>query len=92
MAPRQSSPSLYRFSMYRYFATIFYLLLVTLPDCAHAGGTLSADEVIAVVKGNSELAAAIEGFEFRCTAFAEVRLSNETVPHLGGKRIGPYTL
>ena len=58
---------------------------------ASAGGSLQADEVLAVLKTEPKLAAPfLAGFEFEPVATA-VRMGNNW-PHLGGKRIAPYVL
>ena len=73
--------------------TILFVTVCSLSRAAMAGGTLTAGEVFAIIQQRKEISDFLaSSLEFRCTAFADVRLGGEVVPALGGKRIGPYTL
>jgi hypothetical protein len=70
---------------------ILGVVLVLMAKTAFAPGTLDLDEISALLSQQPRIFRALTtGFEIQKTAIG-VRLGNHFT-HLGGKRIGPYTL
>lgn len=67
-------------------------LLALLPALCHGGGTLDEGELLELLKQKPQIREFIlQNFDMPKGAWGAVRLGPH-YPHLGGKRLGPYTI
>lgn len=72
--------------------TVLLPLLALLPALGHGGGTMDEAELLELLKQKPQIREFIlQNFDMPKGAWGAVRIGSH-YPHLGGKRLGPYTI